>query len=228
MESPWHFRNAALLVAAYVAAHGRQRHDYFIGANMFVYYSTRQIRSQDFKGPDVFIVKEVDGTKPRLSWIAWDEDSRLPDVIFELLSPSTEEYDLGGKKQLYERTFRTREYFCVAPEVERLLGWRLNEANRYTPLTPDERGWLWSEELGLWLGAWRGSYLGEEHTWLRFYTQEGALALLPEEAERQRADAAEQRAESAEQQAQAEHQRAEELIARLAELETELRRMQDH
>jgi hypothetical protein len=59
-----------------------------------------------------------------------------------------------------------------------------------------------SKELDLWLGPWRGVYLGEEHTWLRFYTNEGALVLLPEEIERERADA---------------------LAARVAVLEAELR-----
>ncbi len=215
MESPWHFGNAALLVANYVAARGGRRDDYFIGANMFVYFSLQQVRNRDYRGPDVFIVKDVDGTRPRLAWITWMEDGRYPDVIVELLSPSTEQGDLVDKKHLYEQTFRTAEYFCVAPEVERLLGWR-RERQGYVPIPPDARGWLWSEELGLWLGAWEGRFFGEQHTWVRFYTAKGELVLLPEEAERRRAEAAEQRAEAehqraetAEQRAEAERQRAE-------------------
>jgi len=197
MESPWHVDNAALLKASYVAARGGRRDDYFVGTNMFVYYSSHQVRNQDYKGPDFYVVKEVDGSRRRFSWVVWEENGRYPDVIIELLSPSTEDNDLGEKKALYEKTFRTGEYFCVGLDVERLQGWRL-ERRRYRAIVADERGWLWSEELGLWLGAWRGAFLGEEGTWLRFYHKDGTLVLLPEEAERQRADTERQRADTAE------------------------------
>jgi hypothetical protein len=97
------------------------------------------------------------------------------------------------------------------------LGWRVT-ANGYTPIEPDERGWLWSEQLGMWLGSWHGIYLGEEHTWPRLYHPDGRLVLLPEEAARSDAEQQRQRAEQ-------ERQRAETLEARLAELEAELRRL---
>lgn len=41
------------------------RDDYFVGGNMFVYYSRTQARNRDFKGPDFFVVLNVDGTRPR-------------------------------------------------------------------------------------------------------------------------------------------------------------------
>lgn len=184
---------------------------------MFVYYSLKQLKTQDFKGPDVFIVKDVDGTRERLYWASWQEDGRLPDVIIELLSQRTEQNDLGAKKQLYERTFHTMEYFCVDRGVERLMGWRLR--GRYQEIQPDERGWLWSEELGLWLGAWHGRYLAREHTWLRFYHEDGSLVLLPDEAEKQRADSEKQRADS-------EKQRADDLENEVAHLKAKLARLQ--
>lgn len=217
MESFWHFSNAALLVDNYVAARGGKRDDYFAAANMFLYFSAQQVRNKDYRGPDVFIVKNVDGSLHREGWVVWDEGGRYPNVVFELLSTSTEKFDLGKKKQIYEQTMRVPEYFCVAPEVERLMGWRLDKG-AYQEITPDARGWLWSEELELWLGPWHGAYLGEEHTWLRFYTPEGNLVLLASEAAEQRADEERQRAEAAE-------QRADTLAARLAELEAELRRV---
>jgi Uma2 family endonuclease len=211
MESPWHAHSAVILKAAYVAAHGGVMTDYYIGVNMFVYYSWKQIRNDEYRGPDLYVVKGVDGTKPRLYWAIWDEDGRYPDVIIELLSPGTESVDLGAKKDLYEQRFRTPEYFCIAPEVERLLGWRLGPDMRYHPLAPNEHGRLWSEQLGFWIGPWRGVYLGEEHTWPRLFHADGSLVLLPEEAERQRAEA--------------ERQRAEALAARVAALEEELARL---
>ncbi len=151
MESPWHAHSAVILKAAYVAAHGGVMTDCYIGVNMFVYYSWKQIRNNEYRGPDLYVVKGVDGTKPRLYWVIWDEDGRYSDVIIELLSASTESVDLGVKKDLYEQRFRTPEYFCIAPEVERLLGWRLGPDMRYHPLTLNEHGRLWSEQLGFWM-----------------------------------------------------------------------------
>lgn len=214
MESPWHVGSGPLLKESYGAARGGgPMTDYYVGVNMFVYYSWQQVRSQDFKGPDVYFVHDVDGQKPRRYWAIWDEGGRYPDVVIELLSASTEREDLIHKRRIYEQVFRLKEYFCIAPQVERILGWRLiNDA--YVPLTTDQRGWIWSETLGLWIGAWRGVYMLEEHTWPRFYHPDGSLILLVAEAERQRAEAERQRAEAAE--------------ARIAELEEELRRMTDH
>ncbi len=224
VESPWHAGSGPLLKACYTAFRGGRMDDYFVGVNMFVYYSMNQVRNRDYKGPDLFIVKGTNGARRRLSWVVWDEDGRYPDVIIELLSASTEREDLGPKKQLYAETFRTAEYFCVAPEVERLLGWHLQDRS-YVPIEPDERGWLWSKELGLWLGPWQGSFLAEEHTWLRFYHPDGTLVLTGEEAERARAEAEHVRAETERVRAETERARADELAARLAALEAELKRL---
>ncbi|MDY7052258.1 MAG: hypothetical protein RPC23_06670, partial [Limnospira fusiformis LS22] len=54
--------------------------------------------------------------------------------------------------------------------------------------------------------------------WLRFYDTEGNLVLLPEEAERQKAEQAQQLAEAERQKAEAERQRAERLAERLRAL----------
>ncbi|MBR8827803.1 MAG: hypothetical protein DSM107014_07835, partial [Gomphosphaeria aponina SAG 52.96 = DSM 107014] len=32
------------------------RNDFFTGGNMFIYYSSAQVRNQDYKGPDFFVV----------------------------------------------------------------------------------------------------------------------------------------------------------------------------
>ncbi len=242
MESSWHVDNSSLFKASYIAAAAQQGNpnDFFIGTNMFVYYSLLQVRNQDYKGPDIFIVKNVDGSRSRLYWATWDEDGRFPDVIVELLSPSTEENDLGFKKKLYEQTFKTPEYFCADADVERLLGWRLSKrTKKYQPIQPDERGWLWSAQLELWLGCWHGMYMNDERTWLRLYHPDGSLVLLSEEAERQRAEAERQRAEAerqraeaerqraenAEQRAEIEYKRAERATHRIAELQAELERL---
>ena len=123
-----------------------------------------------------------------------EEEGRYPDTIIELMSPSTANVDLGLKKQLYDRIFKTQDYFVYNPfDPNSLQGWHRN--NDYQAIAADERGWLWCESLGLWLGTWQGTIDRETLTWLRFYERSGALVLLPEEAAQQRAEAEAQRAE---------------------------------
>jgi len=66
-----------------------------------------------FRGPDVFIVLNVDGNIRRQKWVVWEEGGRYPNVIFEFLSPSTRQIDRTTKKELYEQVFRTQEYYWV-------------------------------------------------------------------------------------------------------------------
>lgn len=165
------------------------RNNFFCGGNMFVYYSSDQVRNRDFREPDFFVVLDVDGTTSRQGWVVWDEGGRYPDVIVELISPSTAEADKGTKKDIYERVFRTRDYFIFDPfDPNSLQGWRLNINLRYQLLEPNEQGWLWCETLGFWLGTWEGTIDREMATWLRFYNSEDSLVLLPEEAAQQRAE----------------------------------------
>ncbi|MBD2313380.1 Uma2 family endonuclease [Desertifilum sp. FACHB-1129] len=209
------------------------RNDFFTGGNMFIYYSSEQARNRDFRGPDFFAVLGIDGTYTRQGWVVWEEQGRYPDVIVELMSSSTATVDVTTKKELYERTFRTPDYFVYHPfDPNSLKGWRLGANLRYEELTPNERGWLWCETLGFWLGTWEGTIEREPAIWLRFYDTDGNLVLLPEEAAQQQAEAAQQQAEAAQQQAEAaqqqveaaqrqaeaERQRAERLAAKLREL----------
>jgi hypothetical protein len=142
--------------------------------------------------------------------VVWEEDGHYPDVIIELMSPSTAQEDLGPKKTLYERTFRTPEYFCYNPDEQQLHGWRLSEKG-YKALVPNPQGWLWSDQFDAWLGLWRGPYLQQEANWLRLFDDHGQLVLIAAEAEYQRAEEASQRAE-------VERQRAEAAEAELARL----------
>jgi Uma2 family endonuclease len=181
------------------------RNDFYSGGNMFIYYSSTQVKNQDFRGPDFFAVLDVDGTPERQGWVVWEEDGRYPDVIVELMSPSTDKVDKGKKKDIYERTFKTRDYFVYDPfDPTSLAGWRLDSNFRYQSLVANEQGWLWCETLGFWLGTWQGIIDRETALWLRFYDSSGNLVPLPEEA--------------AQQQAETQRQRAERLAARLREM----------
>ena len=204
LESDWHRAAIGLLIES-VLYHFKDRTDFYAGGNMFIHFCLEQVRKHSFRGPDFFYVDGVALNPPRRYWIVWNEGGRYPDLIIELSSPSTYEEDRTTKKKIYERTFRTSEYYCYDPETEKLQGWRLGQRRRYRAIKPNERGWLWSEELKLWLGIWKGEYLRHPGTWLRFYTRQGNLVELKDETalqqlenERQRAEHERQRAEAAE------------------------------
>ncbi|NEO28449.1 MAG: Uma2 family endonuclease [Kamptonema sp. SIO4C4] len=178
------------------------RNDFFSGGNMFIYFSREQVRNQDFRGPDFFAVLNIDGSYPRQGWVVWEEAGRYPDVIIELMSPSTATIDVTEKKDLYEQTFRNPDYFVYDPfNADSLQGWHLDANQTYQPLIPNENGQLWCQSLGLWVGVWQGTIDREVAPWLRFYDQEGNVVPLPEEAAQQQAEAAQQQAEAAQQQA---------------------------
>jgi Uma2 family endonuclease len=232
LETEWHTLEFPLLRELIGRAMAEQdRTDFYAGGNMFVYYSVGQAREvaeevtkglpeKAFRGPDVFWVGGVEPTRERKVWLAWEEGGRLPDVIVELLSPTTAYKDRTEKRDLYARVFRTAEYFLCDPETRELEGLRL--AGRfYQPIPPDENGRLWSEQLGAALGFWQGVVDGRKRDWLRLFHPDGSLVPTQEElteAERQRAEAERQRAEAERQRAEAERQRAEAAEAELARL----------
>jgi Uma2 family endonuclease len=212
METPLHRAQMNLLIDA-TNAHWQHRTDYYVGGNMFLYYSPEQLHTEKYRGPDFFIVAGVDGTKERTSWRVWDEENRYPDLIVELLSPSTASLDLKGKKQLYEQTFRTSEYYCYAPTGRhKFLGWRLHTDGYYYEIPPNSQGLLWSRLLQAWLGRWEGMFQKQKNVWLRFF--DGFGRLIPTEAEAEATRAAEAEARAAE-----EATRAAEEAARAAEAE---------
>jgi Uma2 family endonuclease len=173
----------------------RDRNDYFSAGNLTVYYSPRQRKSEDFRGPDFFVVLNTE-KRPRKSWVVWEEDGQYPNIIVELLSDSTAKTDRGLKKQIYQDIFRTPDYFWFDPHNSEFQGFSL-VSGTYQSLEPNARGHLWSEQLGLYLGVLDGM--------LRFFTAEGKLVPTLEEA----TDAALQEAEAAQQEAEAAQQQAE-------------------
>ncbi len=52
---------------------------------------------------DDFVVLNVEGTRSRQGWVVWDEEGRYPDVIVELMSPSTKNVDIGGSRKHFLR-----------------------------------------------------------------------------------------------------------------------------
>lgn len=187
LETYRHLKQLILLLTS-LERLWQNRQDFFVGGNMSVYYSTRQLKSEDVRGSDFFVVLNTE-RRERKSWVVWDEDGRYPNFILEILSDSTAKNDRGLKKQLYQDIFRTPNYFLFDPYTLEFVGFELNY-HQYQQIVPNEQGWLWSHQLQLYLGI-----LAEQ---LRFFTSEGQLVLTPEEAEaqeHQRAEVAEARAE---------------------------------
>ena len=131
--------------------------------------------------------------------------------------------DHTTKKEIYQNTFHTYEYFCYDPDKKELHGWKLRKG-KYRPIKPNEIGWLWCAQVGLWLGTWNGVYHGRRQIWLRFFDAQGKLVPTFSEAAQTRAQAAQLRAEAAKHQAEAEKQRADALQAELARLKAQLKK----
>jgi|SRR5262245_12899316 len=189
-ETFWH-QLQIILLADVVNFRWDDRQDFFAGGNMFMYFDVEQARTRNFRGPDFFFVNGVSRFPVRKYWVVWEEGGHYPDLIIELLSPSTAKFDRTDKKDIYEKVFRTPDYFCYDPDTRKLEGWRLNGTGHYQPLQPNDKGWLWSESLQAWLGTWDGTYVGLPGTWLRLFDKEGQLLPTRAEAEVARREAAE-------------------------------------
>ncbi|MFN6500661.1 MAG: Uma2 family endonuclease [Nostoc sp. DedQUE01] len=180
----------------------RDLNNFFCAGNITIYYSPRQRKSSDFRGPDFFVVSDTE-RKPRDSWVVWQEDGKYPNLIIELLSDSTAAVDQGLKKQIYQDIFRTPEYFWFGPKNLEFAGFIL-VGGTYQPIEPNPQGLLWSQQLSLYLGVYEQK--------LRYFTAEGVLIPTPEEVaeqEKQYAEQEKQRAEQEKQRAEQEKQRAE-------------------
>jgi len=217
LESDLH-RDQIHLLLACLKWWWQNRQDFYATGNVTIYYNPQRLTTQDFRGPDFFVVKGCEN-RPRRSWMLWKEGWKYPDVIVELLSDATERVDKTTKWELYQDTFGTPEYFWFHPETLEFKGWRL-EQGKYKQIEANEQGMLWSQELELFLGV--------QEMKLRFFTPQLELVPSPEEqrdAERQQREAAQQQAEASQQQAQAERQqreaaqqRVEQLLAKLIQL----------
>jgi Uma2 family endonuclease len=58
--------------------------------------------------------------------VAWQEEGRYPDLIVELVSPSTAKKDKEENLRFYAEVLRVPEYFWYDPERRELRGfvWR--------------------------------------------------------------------------------------------------------
>ncbi len=145
-----------------------------------------------YKRPDWFGVVGVprlyQGKDLRLSYVTWQEKVN-PFVVVELLSPGTEEEDLGEvesksekpptKWEVYEQILQVPYYIIFSRYTNELQGFCLVDG-KYEPMNFTS-GRLLIPNLGLSLGLWFGTFLGVERLWLRWLTLEGELISISDE-----------------------------------------------
>jgi hypothetical protein len=137
--------------------------------------------------------------------LQWEEAGVIPQVVFEIRSPSNTIAVMTRKFRFYER-YGVEEYYLYDPDTGELSGWQ-RQGETLEEVEPME-GWV-SPRLGVRFELDRGElqlYLPDEE---RFAT----YVELMEQREQER-----QRAEQERQRAEQERQRAERMAARLRAL----------
>lgn len=163
----------------------QERNNFYVSGNITVYYSPQQRKSEFFRGPDFFVVLDTE-RKLRKSWVVWEENGKYPNVVIEILSSATADTDKGLKKEIYQDIWRTPNYFWFHPIALEFKGFELIRGC-YEELQRNANGWLWCQQLKL--------YLGIHESQLRLFTADGQLIQTPEEVakkEQQRRQEAEQ------------------------------------
>ncbi len=169
-------------------------------------------------GPDVLVLDGVGEWDGSLGTFHVHTMGAVARLGIEVTSKDTRPFDLGIKVDLYFRCgvqcYAVVDRWAKRGQEIRVLAYRPGP-DRFAPVPPDERGRVWLEPVGLWLGI--------EHRRATFYDKDGRRISAPEE----RAEA-EARARKAEARARKNAQRkAAELEERVRQLEAELRRKQN-
>jgi Uma2 family endonuclease len=205
----------------------------FIGTDLNLYYDAKH--EGWHKRPDWFVVLGVShlykNDDSRRSYVVWDEKV-APFLVVELLSPGTEDEDLGknvkkpgptkrdlppGKWEVYEQILKIPYYAVFSRYTNELQLFKWQQGFYQPLLLPQPRYFF--PEIQLGLGLWQGRYHGEERRWLRWY--DAAENWIPTPAEK--AAQEQQRAEQAEQDVVRERERAAQAEQRAEQLAAKLR-----
>ncbi|KYC37938.1 hypothetical protein WA1_05435 [Scytonema hofmannii PCC 7110] len=222
LPDEFHFFQPLLLLLTFVPPDWSSELVYS-AADLNLYYDVQH--TQWYKRPDWFGVVGVprlyQGQDLRLSYVTWQEKVN-PIVVVELLSPGTEDEDLGetqsepdkppSKWYVYERILQVPYYVIFSRYTNELQGFQLVDGEYQSMNLTDGR--LLMPEIGLSLGLWQGSFRGIPRLWLRWFTQIGELIPVPSEE----AIAAKQETQQAQQEATEAKRRVEQLAERLRQL----------
>jgi Uma2 family endonuclease len=184
-------------------------------ADQFLYYANGFPRLR--VAPDVMVIFDIP-QQPYDNYKIW-ETGKVPSIIFEITSASTQAHDQAKKRELYE-SIGVQEYWLFDPKgewiPEKLRGYRRQAnlpENEETSLVYDAIADGFSQVLGLRLEV-EGALIG-------FYRQDnGEKLLIPSELFRALQEQT-QRAESAEERVRLAELETQKLRDRLAALDVE-------
>jgi hypothetical protein len=182
---------------------------YFVGQDTGIYWRLPEPPEPVIRGaivPDWCYVVDVDpvprppaGIGYRRSYVLWREQV-APLVVLEYADEGTPEvWDRTpqiGKFWIYEQVVRATYYGIYEVDAERLQVLH-RVRGHYRRQRPNARGHFPIKELGLELGVWHGSYLGNELPWMRWYDAHGQLLPTGEEQAKQAQEHLEQAQERA-------------------------------
>lgn len=77
LESDLHREQIDLLIRL-IKWWWRDRQDFYATGNLTIYFSPNQKKSEEFRGPDFFVVLDTE-KKDRKSWVVWQEDGKYPE-----------------------------------------------------------------------------------------------------------------------------------------------------
>ena len=146
-ETEWHLDETIYLIDA-LKEKFRNAPDVYVGGDMFLYFEEGNARA--VVSPDVFVVRGVE-KKKRRTYKAWEEGGRVPCLVVEVTSDSTQNEDLTNKKELYRR-LGVEEYLLYDPLGDyldpRIQGFRL-DGRRYVEIAPASDGSVSSRTTGV-------------------------------------------------------------------------------
>ena len=186
-----------------------ERRDWFFGIDMGIYYDA----DKPAIVPDGFLslgVERFFDEELRLSYPLWEENI-VPILVLEVVSQnyrgeySTKKEVYASMGVLYYVIYFSRRRRKPRLEVHRLV----DGAYVLQPENP-----VWLPEIGLGIGAERGTYGGVTREWLYWYDELSTRLPTPEERTKQ----AEHLTQQAEQRAQQAEQRAQRLAEQLRSL----------
>jgi Uma2 family endonuclease len=153
-----------------------ERMDWFFGIDMGIYYHPDKPPIV----PDGFLslgVERFFDEELRLSYPLWEENV-VPTLVLEVVS-QTYRGEYSSKKEqylelgiLYYVIYSSRRRKKPRLEIHKLV----NGTYELQPGNP-----VWLSEIGLGIGAERGSYGGITREWLYWYDENGKRFLTPEE-----------------------------------------------
>ncbi len=167
----------------------------FTATDLNLYYDLRH--TNWYKRPDWYAAVGVDRLyaqqELRLSYVIWQE-LVSPMIIVELLSPGTEQEDMGRtmrkpnqpptKWEVYEQILRVPYYILLNRYTDELQIFQL-VGNSYALINNPNDQLFYIPELQSSIGLWQGRCHGVERLWLRWYDRTGQLILTDSEQKEQ-------------------------------------------